>query len=64
MRPAAKISAISAAEIYFKRPPGAAEKIEYANLYNPFWQVRLVNPTTIERAIAEAKYVDERADDL
>ncbi len=52
-----KISAVSAAEIYFRRPADAPEKVEYASLYNPFWQVRLVNPTLIERATAELNYV-------
>ena len=52
-----KISAVSAAEIYFRRPPQAPQKTEYASLYNPFWQVRLVNPTLIERAAAELNYV-------
>jgi Putative Flp pilus-assembly TadE/G-like len=52
-----KISAVSAAEIYFRRPPQAPQKTEYASLYNPFWQVRLVNPTLIERATAELNYV-------
>jgi Putative Flp pilus-assembly TadE/G-like len=52
-----KISAVSAAEIYFRRPAEAPEKIEYASLYNPFWQVRLVNPTLIERSTAELQYV-------
>jgi Putative Flp pilus-assembly TadE/G-like len=52
-----KVSAVSAAEIYFRRPAAAPEKIEYANLYNPFWQVRLVNPTLAERAAAELNYV-------
>jgi Putative Flp pilus-assembly TadE/G-like len=52
-----KISAVSAAEIYFRRPAEAPDKIEYASLYNPFWQVRLVNPTLLERATAELNYV-------
>jgi hypothetical protein len=53
-----KVSAVSAAEIYFKRPPGAPARVEYANLYNPYWQVRLVNPTLVERATAELLYVN------
>jgi hypothetical protein len=53
-----KISAVSAAEIYFKRPSTASARVEYASLYSPYWQVRLVNPTLLERATAEAQYVN------
>lgn len=52
-----KISAVSAAEIYFRRPAQAPERTEYANLFNPYWHVRLVAPTPAERAAAEALYV-------
>ena len=34
-------SAVSAAEVYFRRPPQALERTEYASLYSPYWQVRL-----------------------
>jgi len=34
--------AMSSAEVYFSRPPDAPKRIEYSNLYNPYWQVRLV----------------------
>ncbi|MDO4904527.1 MAG: hypothetical protein Q4A16_03090 [Lautropia sp.] len=33
--------ALSAAEVYFRRPPSADRRIEYASLYSPYWQVRL-----------------------
>ncbi|MGB7301736.1 MAG: pilus assembly protein TadG-related protein [Burkholderiaceae bacterium] len=39
-----KLWALAAAEVYFKRPPLAPAKTEYASLYNPYWQVRLVAP--------------------
>ena len=38
-------SAVSAAEVYFERPtPRADGRREYASLFNPYWDVRLVNP--------------------
>ncbi len=37
----AVIGAVSAAEVYFRRPPQAVDRIEYASLYSPYWQVRL-----------------------
>ena len=49
--------ALAAAEVYFRRPPEAAPRIEYASLFNPYWQVRLAEPTLAERAIAQA-YAD------
>ena len=35
------MSALSAAEIYFRRPPGKDKRLEYASLYSPYWQARL-----------------------
>ncbi|MCM5572022.1 pilus assembly protein TadG-related protein [Burkholderiaceae bacterium FT117] len=49
-----RIWSLSAAETYFRRPPGAPERIEYASLYSPYWQVRLVEPSGAERAAAAA----------
>jgi hypothetical protein len=46
--------ALSAAEVYFRRPPGAPERLEYASLFNPYWQVRLVAPSVAQRATAMA----------
>ena len=40
-----RIAALSRAEIFYQRPSHGFKKIkrgEYANLYNPFWQVRLI----------------------
>lgn len=45
---------LGAAEVYFRRPAGAPERIEYASLYGPYWQVRLAEPTGAERAAAES----------
>ncbi len=47
-----RIWAMSVGEVYFRRPPGAPERIEYASLYNPYWQVRLAEPTAAQRAAA------------
>lgn len=54
------IHALSSAELYFMRPKNfsnnrstrADGKHEYASLYNPFWQARLVAPSAAERAEA------------
>lgn len=45
---------LASAEAYFRRPPGAPARIEYASLYSPYWQARLVQPTSAERAAAAA----------
>jgi hypothetical protein len=44
--------ALSAAEVYFRRPVDAPERVEYASLFNPFWQVRLAAPSAADRAVA------------
>lgn len=44
--------ALSAAEVYFRRPPDAPLRVEYASLFSPYWQVRLVEPTLSQRAAA------------
>lgn len=49
-----RVWAMSVGEVYFRRPPGAPERIEYASLYNPYWQVRLAEPTAAQRAAAMA----------
>jgi Putative Flp pilus-assembly TadE/G-like len=53
-RPAgARIAALSRASVFFDRlTPRADGKAEVANLYNPYWRVRLVAPTTADRAEA------------
>lgn len=48
-----RLWSLSAAEVYFRRPPGAPDRIEYASLYSPYWQVRLVEPSAAQRAVAE-----------
>jgi hypothetical protein len=40
-RSSAVMGAVSAAEVYFRRPPQALQRTEYASLYSPYWQVRL-----------------------
>jgi len=49
-----RVWAMSVGEVYFRRPPGVPERIEYASLYNPYWQVRLAEPTAAQRAAAVA----------
>lgn len=48
--------ALARAEVFFERPqPRTDGKTELPSLYSPFWQVRLVNPTTADRAWAAAQ---------
>lgn len=49
----ARLWSVSAAEVYFRRPEGAPERLEYASLYSPYWQVRLVEPSAAQRALAD-----------
>jgi hypothetical protein len=49
-----RLWAMAVGEVYFRRPPGAPERIEYASLYNPYWQARLAQPTDAQRAAAAA----------
>jgi hypothetical protein len=44
--------AVSAAEVYFRRPVTAPTRVEYASLFNPYWQVRLAAPSEAQRAAA------------
>lgn len=52
------ISALSGAEVYFKRPVPRASgdpiQIEYPSLFNPYWQARLAEPSLAQRAAALA----------
>ena len=56
-RPAgATMVALSRASVYFDRvSPRTDGKTEIASLYNPYWRVRLVAPTTEDRAYAAAR---------
>ena len=49
-----RLWSLAAAELYFRRPADASGLIEYASLYNPYWQVRLVEPSAMQRAAALA----------
>jgi hypothetical protein len=49
------MAALARAEVVFNRPPRDDGRTEYANLFSPFWQVRLVSPTTGDRAFAAAR---------
>lgn len=52
---------LSKAETYFSRPRDlwlrADTKREYGNLYNPYWQTRLIENNTAEQAVATAVQV-------
>ncbi len=48
-----RISTVSAAQVYFKRPAARADgSTEYPSLFNPYWQARLAEPTLAQRAAA------------
>ncbi|HEY5635032.1 MAG TPA: pilus assembly protein TadG-related protein [Burkholderiaceae bacterium] len=49
-----RLWAVSTAEVYFRRPASAPERVEYASLYSPYWQVRLTEPSAAQRARAQA----------
>jgi hypothetical protein len=44
--------ALSAAEVFFRRPVDAPARLEYASLFNPYWQVRLAAPSAADQAAA------------
>ncbi len=50
----ARLWALAAAEAHFIRPPADPQREEYASLYNPYWQARLVAPSLAERLAAES----------
>lgn len=50
-----RLTALSRAEVLFERPPRADRREEYASLYQPYWQVRLVSPTAQDRMEAAAR---------
>ena len=46
------LHALGTAEIYFRRPASRADgRHEYPSLFNPYWHVRLVEPSSAERAL-------------
>ncbi len=49
-----EIAAVAGAELYFRRPEleRSASRIEYANTYNPFWDVRLKALSAEDRLLA------------
>ncbi len=55
-----RLGAIAKAEVYFMRPTDLDgwrrqdRRVEYANLFNPFWQVRLVDADDEEKLTASA----------
>jgi hypothetical protein len=44
--------ALASAEVFFRRPPGEPARVEYASLFSPYWQARLVEPSVLERLVA------------
>jgi hypothetical protein len=50
---ARRLWSLSAAEVYFRRPQSGDGSEEYASLYSPYWQVRLIPPSAGHRAMAE-----------
>ena len=48
-----RLWSVGAAEVYFRRPGGSTGRLEYASLYSPYWQVRLVEPSAAQRALAD-----------
>jgi apolipoprotein N-acyltransferase len=52
-----QIAALSRAEVFFDRIVARADdKVELGSLYNPYWRVRLVAPTTGDRVEAAARH--------
>ncbi|MFG6442182.1 apolipoprotein N-acyltransferase [Roseateles sp. LKC17W] len=52
----AKLAALARAQVFFDRiSPRADGRTEIASLYNPYWRVRLVAPTAVDRAWAAAQ---------
>ncbi|MGD9946726.1 MAG: pilus assembly protein TadG-related protein, partial [Burkholderiaceae bacterium] len=49
-----RLWAMAVGEVYFRRPPAAPLRNEYANLYNPYWQARLAEPSDAQRAAVRA----------
>lgn len=52
--PGDRFWALAAAEVYFRRPAGTPDRLEFASLYNPWWQARLATPTAADRMAASA----------
>lgn len=54
--PGGEMAALSRAEVFFERPVARDDgKEELPNLFNPYWQVRLVSPTTSDKLYAAAR---------
>lgn len=52
-----RVASVGAAEVYFSRPvnaPRADGRVELPSLFNPYWQARLIEPTTQQRIAARA----------
>lgn len=51
--PGARLWALSAAQVYFRKPGMPAEAPERASLFSPYWQARLIEPSALQRAEAQ-----------
>jgi hypothetical protein len=51
-----RILSLSSAEVYFRRPVTATGAQQYASLFAPYWQARIVPVSNAHRLLAEAEY--------
>jgi len=52
-----RVASVGAAEVYFSRPVNSRRadgRAELPSLFNPYWQARLIEPTTAQRLAARA----------
>ena len=49
-----KLWALAAAQVYFRRPAIEDARVEFASLYSPYWQARLVPATPLQRQLAQS----------
>lgn len=54
--PGSRLWALSAAQVYFRKPGMPTEAAERASLFSPYWQARLVEPSASQRNEAQ-RYV-------
>ncbi len=51
-----RMTAVATAEVYFRRPPQPLDRVEYASLYSPYWQVRLAETPAPWRLVAAGAF--------
>lgn len=47
-----RLWAMASSEVYFHRPASAPKRLEYASLFNPYWQVRMVPTPAAQSLVA------------